>query len=590
MRVTELTKHNAVKTNLNTNSEELQELMVGISNGKVLNKPSDDPVGAAKVQDFRTSINHSKTLEKNISADKVWLNSNEEAIKQMIDTLMHVKDLALEGANGASTRENRSTIANEIRLITRDLIDLGNKKEGKLYLFAGTKTLTKPLEMSSELTEPMIKFYGTRIKSAEKIIPINQDEPLEDISEGTFTLYVKETPQYQAEDKLSQINDLEVDELAEAEETEDGGAAQKDELMLDIEELEEGEETTYKRIDIQLTGNESIREIVKKINEAAIAESEYVEDPHSPIGFKSKVTAEIGIDNSVYLDPAKGIELRFGEDETGFFEKFNFEIVGVPGTKAIEVEQGTELEGYSEIELDPAQFEAVFNGYSKQEYLVRVIKGGTFGIAQIIISDDGGKTWSQPKLLQKKTEIFNPEGKASNKVDLEFSAGGDPFFREGLEFQFDGNEFVKYKGNDQIKEVLIDNGIKVALNINAEQLFKKEPGNEDSVDVFDMLNRLSEAMNEDDQMAVMKSIEDIDKSINQVLKIRSQLGSTFRELEASEERIHENMDFKKAELSKLEDMDVAKGAVDLNKAELKQKTALSASARLIQPTLIDFLR
>ncbi len=315
-----------------------------------------------------------------------------------------------------------------------------------------------------------------------------------------------------------------------------------------------------------------------------------MEDPHSPIGFKAKVVAGIGIDNSVYLDPANGIDLVIGEDFTDFFDLMKFEIIGAPGTKTAEATDTGLVEGYSEIKLDPIDFEAVFRGYSKEKYLVRVIKGGSFGVAQIIISDDLGKTWSQPKVLNRQTEIFNPEGKASNKIDLEFKARGNTFFREGLEFQFTGNEFVKYKGNDQIKEVLIDNGIKVALNINAKQLFKKIPENEESVDVFDMLNRLSEALEDDDQQSVMKSIGDIDKSINQILKIRSQIGSTFKELESSEDRIQANMDFKREELSKLEDMDIAKGAVDLNKAELKQKTALDASAKLIQPTLIDFLR
>lgn len=123
------------------NSEELQNIMIGVSNGKTLNKPSDDPVGAAKVQDFHTSINHSKTIEKNISADKVWLNSNEESVRQITETLKHVKELALEGANGSATPENRQTLANEIRIITKDLLDLGNKKEGKLYLFSRTRPL-----------------------------------------------------------------------------------------------------------------------------------------------------------------------------------------------------------------------------------------------------------------------------------------------------------------------------------------------------------------------------------------------------------------------------------------------------------------
>jgi flagellin-like hook-associated protein FlgL len=589
MRVTELTKHNAVNKNLNTNSEELQELMVGISNGKILNKPSDDPVGAAKVGDFRTSINHSKTLEKNISADKVWLNSNEGTIAQMEETLRHVKDLALEGSNGSSTKENRSTLANEIKIITKNLVDLGNKKEGKLYLFSGTKTFTKPLEISESLNDPVVKFFGTRIKSSEKVVPINQDKPLDGIKPGSFTIYLNETPEYQAEDTISQLNQLADETLKNEVANDDDAAGIAPEHSLEADDLAK-EELTSKKIVVFLNGLESLEQIIKKINEAAIEESGFIEDPHSPIGFKAKVSAEIGIDNAIYLDPEKNMNIKFGEDTSGFFSRMKFEIIGAPGAVSAEGDGVMDTTGYSEVQLDPAEFEAFFHGYAKDNYLVRVIKGGSFGAAHVIISDDDGTTWSQPQVLNKVTEVFNPEGKASNKIDLEFKAGGQPFFREGLEFQFKGNEFVKYKGNEQSKEVIVDNGIKVALNINAMQLFKEEPGNDDSVDIFDMLNRLSEALEDDDQTAVMKSVGDIDKSINQVLQIRSRIGSTFNELESSEERIQSNIDFKQEELSKLEDMDLAKGAVDLNMAELRQKTALDASARLIQPTLIDFLR
>jgi flagellin-like hook-associated protein FlgL len=649
MRVTELTKHNAVNKNLNTNSEELQDLMIGMSNGKILNKPSDDPIGAAKVQDFRTSINHSKTLEKNISADKVWLNSNEETVKQIVETLMHVKDLALDGANGSSNAENRSTLAHEIKLITNDLIKLGNKKEGKLYVFSGTKTFTKPLSLNDEVVKPKVKFYGTRIKSSEKVIPIDQKKPLTGIAPGTFTIYLDETPEYLAETRINEMNQLEevpIETPATADTGETEQAAAQPELELIPEDLAK-KEVGEKKIQVVLNGDESIREIVKKINEAAIEEGEYIEDPHSPIGYKTKLAAEVGVDNSIYIDPTKGINIRFGEDSAGFFQRMKFQTIGnpdvtltgavvaAPTTGAETTTEGeaaaaaapesdvaqaatlpennetiaeTETTGATgadataetttvksplltaEIEMDPVEFGAEFIGFSKDKYLVRVIKGGTFGLAHIIISDDGGKTWSQPKVLNQENEVFNPEGKASNKVNLEFKAKGKPFFKEGLEFQYNGNEFVTYNGNDQIKEVLVDNGIKVALNINAKQLFKEESGNKDTVDIFDMMNRLSEALEDDDQLAVMKSIEDVDKSINQVLKIRSQIGSIFKELEASEERIQQNMDFKRDELSKIEDMDLAKGAVDLNKAELKHKTALDASARLIQPTLIDFLR
>jgi flagellar hook-associated protein 3 FlgL len=105
-----------------------------------------------------------------------------------------------------------------------------------------------------------------------------------------------------------------------------------------------------------------------------------------------------------------------------------------------------------------------------------------------------------------------------------------------------------------------------------------------------MMNRLKEALEDDDEMALQKSLDEINGAIDQVLRKRGQIGSTFKELASSEERIESSIDFKSSEVSKLEDMDVAKGAVDLNNAELKHRVALDSAARLIQPTLINFLR
>ncbi|MFH2130471.1 MAG: hypothetical protein ABIK68_08880, partial [bacterium] len=485
MRVTEVTKHNTVQSNLNKTSEVLQDNLIGVSNGKILNKPSDDPVGAAKVQDFRTSINHSKTLEKNISADKVWLNSSEETIKQITDSLMHIKELALEGSNDATTVEHRESLAKEIGLITRDLIDLGNKREGKLYIFSGTKTFTKPLEMNPELREAEVMFHGTRIKSAEKIIPLDHEKPLKGIGAGTFTLTFEEPQKTSGE--MDAADGAVAVEGDPAKETAEETAAKPAGDDADSTETEEGQPKP-KQITISLNGTESLKEIVDKINKAAIAEQKYIQDPHSPTGYKANVFAEIGRDNSTYLDPASDIRLKFGSDTTGFFQLMKFGVIGNPKGYQPEGEEA-ELPVINDEPVDDDEFKAIYNGYSKQKYQVRIIKGGTYGVAHYSISDDGGETWSKALLLQKENEIFNPEGKASNKVKLQFGVEGKPYFREGLEFQFNGNEFVEYHGNDQIKQVLVDNGIKVALNINANEIFFKDPDHPETVNVFDMMNR-----------------------------------------------------------------------------------------------------
>ena len=69
---------------------------------------------------------------------------------------------------------------------------------------------------------------------------------------------------------------------------------------------------------------------------------------------------------------------------------------------------------------DQDEYDANWVGYSNNEYLVRIIKAGGFGEAQYVVSDNNGVDWSLPKILQRKIEVFNPEGKASDHLKLQF--------------------------------------------------------------------------------------------------------------------------------------------------------------------------
>jgi len=640
MRVSELTKHNTVRGNLSQNAQELQEIQTNLSNGKVLNKPSDDPVGAAKVQEYRTSINHAKNIEKNIGSDKVWLNASETAIGQMVESMMGIKSIAMEGGSGAATKEQRIALSNDVELTTKELVKLANAKTGKLHLFSGTKTFTEPLEMNARILEAESLYVGTRVKSATSIIPLNQNEPIPGLKPGLLTLTLTPTDDKISEfkammeeklaleanpDPMTADEQLEADSMspgervdAAAEESAElDAAAIPGELDADgnpiegadadaVEGAEEAESIGPKlpplpsfappMITVALNGTESVNEVIQKINEAAIAQEGYTEDPHGKLGYKTRLSAEMGPDNHLYLDPAKGYNFTMGPDMTGFLDKMGF-ITLSSGDSVPQTAETTEAEdaeggvGQAGLMVLPKElYNAQFKGYSKESYIVKVVEGGSYGTARYIVSDDGGESWSKIQALNKQNEIYNPDGKANDKVMLQFGTEGEPFFREGVEFHFDSNEFVEYKGNDQIKLVPIDNGIKVALNITARELFHKSPEDSETVNGFDVLNRLIEALADDDSEAVLESLQDIDTSINQLLKKQGHVGSVMRELEASEVRMADEVDSKQTEISEIEDLDLAKGAIDLNQAEVKHKVALDSAARLVQPTLINFLK
>ncbi|MCP4296288.1 MAG: hypothetical protein GY786_11825 [Proteobacteria bacterium] len=561
--MTELTKHKAITSNMSKNANELQELMVGMSTGRRINKPSDDPVGAARVQDFKTSINHSKTLERNLGADKMWLTLSEDILKQMGGVVQHVKELALEGGNPTSTKEFRQNVAVELEAITRDLVELANKKEGKLHLFSGTKTFTEPLKINGDNVEVEIFLDDDTLKSRTQTIPVKQNEPIENMESGSFYIV---------------LHDQNAEQVSE-----DGQPIPPSKLRVDVEE------------------DDSLNMVLEKINQAAIKDGDFTPSEFSPLGYETRMMAEIDSKNRVSLEPTNGVTLQFeripNEDPRGFFSSLFFgdeepgndflKIMGFETTDSDKVDDGALP---SRFKANPEDFGAKWVGYSNNEYLVRVTKGGGFGKAQFIVSENNGKDWSQPQMIQRKTEIFNPEGRASDHLMLQFDAGTNPFFKEGMDLIFKGNTYVEYQGNDQPKEVLIDNGIKVALNLTARDLFYKNPEDADTVNLFDVIHRLTVALGVDDPKAVLKSIGDIDTSLNQLLKGRAQMGALMKELEDSGERITRNMDYKAEELSKIEDRDMAKAAIELNTAEMKNRTSLDAAARLIQPSLVNFLK
>lgn len=121
-------------------------------------------------------------------------------------------------------------------------------------------------------------------------------------------------------------------------------------------------------------------------------------------------------------------------------------------------------------------------------------------------------------------------------------------------------------------------------------MFREDLTDPETVNTFDVLNRLIESLHDDDQQSLLKSLDELDAAHKQLLKWQSQIGSTVQELESSKSRIQESMDYKAAEISEIEDLDLAKGAMDLNKAEMKNQVNLDSAARLIQPTLINFLK
>ena len=82
----------------------------------------------------------------------------------------------------------------------------------------------------------------------------------------------------------------------------------------------------------------------------------------------------------------------------------------------------------------------------------------------------------------------------------------------------------------------------------------------------------------------------LDKGINSVITSLGQIGARFNRVESMRDAAEGQLLNLANNLSEVEDIDLPKTIVDLQMQEVAYKAALGATARVVQPSLLDFLR
>ncbi len=132
-------------------------------------------------------------------------------------------------------------------------------------------------------------------------------------------------------------------------------------------------------------------------------------------------------------------------------------------------------------------------------------------------------------------------------------------------------------------ELEVFSGIKIPVNTEGKALFGDMLS--DDGDIQKLITAL-----ESNDPAVGDMLESIDKNIDNFLSARAQIGAKQNRVDLMEDRLSQQEVFSTRILSDNEDIDMEKAIIDLTTQESIHRAALSVGARIIQPTLTDFLR
>lgn len=136
--------------------------------------------------------------------------------------------------------------------------------------------------------------------------------------------------------------------------------------------------------------------------------------------------------------------------------------------------------------------------------------------------------------------------------------------------------------NDVLLEV--SKGVQMNVNVKSTDLLKGSNAN----DLFTELDNLINDLNSDGDMG--NYLDSIDSHLSNIIANRADLGARYNRIELIDDRLGSQEVIANKIISENEDAEMEKVIVNLTTAEAVHRAALGVGAKIMQPTLMDFLR
>ena len=141
-RITNNMRFTTIVDNLNRAQNNYSSLMEQMSSQKKINRPSDDPVGATRVLDYRSARDSIAQYGRNIENANAWLELTETKLENIGDLIGQAREA---GVNNQSS-ETAQVLAQNVGSLLEEILSLANSKFGDRYLFSGSATDGAPFE------------------------------------------------------------------------------------------------------------------------------------------------------------------------------------------------------------------------------------------------------------------------------------------------------------------------------------------------------------------------------------------------------------------------------------------------------------
>ncbi|MCK8816032.1 flagellar hook-associated protein FlgL [Natroniella sulfidigena] len=637
MRVTNQMMSKNLLNNLNNNMRQMDKYNNQLSTGKKFSLPGDDPVGVVRSMDLKSAIKRNEQYVRNIDQAINWVETTDEALDSANGIINRVREQALYGANGSLSDTDRNAVADEVEQLREGLIEIANTNHNGRYLFAGQQTLTKPfpeekvtstenqtdnylvgdsqfevVQFNNLIDSANLNIGEFEIENGEEldVNKLDDDQYVLTNEDGDIVGHSENGIEYSIiKNKLINITDDDITAIDDITDEDPDYFADVKDFSFDQLETEDGEKLDVNKLDDEnyvltdqdgyIVGysengidysiiNDMDNDELINIADDNITEIDDItdEDPDYFADVEDSSFDQLETEDREKLDVNKlddGNYVLTNEDEDVVGQSKNGIDYSIINDKLINIDDDNINE------MNDITDEDYFDDSEEFEFGQFLTDGRVK-----VTGDQDGITLEQVSGRSYGLEDESGELVALSKDGHEYIVLEDEDLTDGIyEFEEpvttgildsnqDGDQLELVYQGDQ-NEINREIAAGVEVGISQDGSFLK--------DTIDELDELVGNLREGELHKISNDrIRNLDQQIDNLLRIRSETGAKQNRLDLTKERLKDDEIKFKQLLSENQDTDIAEAIMNLQMSENVYRASLSTGARIIQPTLVDFLR
>lgn len=148
-----------------------------------------------------------------------------------------------------------------------------------------------------------------------------------------------------------------------------------------------------------------------------------------------------------------------------------------------------------------------------------------------------------------------------------------------------------YQGDNSQFNIQVGPGIYIPTTVTADTIFNiGGSAMPDQPDLFSTIETLRNEIKAGNVTATSNKLDEFDKQLNNVISIRSQVGARLSRANSTQDSLLDSKTVVEDLLSSTEDVDYAEAAINLKTRENLYNAALATAGRLMQTSLLDYIK